>query len=121
MRSARSATAAWSWPPARRSRKALRQTSCPIPRSSAPIWEMTMLEVKQLSISYGQHRALEDASLKIGRGEIVVILGANGAGKSSLLKAVSGICEGRAYGNITMQGRDILGLPANRIVEEGIA
>lgn len=80
-----------------------------------------MLEIKQLSVSYGQHRALEGASLKIGRGEIVVILGANGAGKSSLLKAVSGICEGRASGDITMQGRDILGLPANRIVEEGIA
>lgn len=82
---------------------------------------MTMLEIKQLSVSYGQHRALEGASLRIGRGEIVVILGANGAGKSSLLKAVSGICEGRASGSITMQGRDILGLAANKIVDEGIA
>ncbi|WP_037087271.1 ABC transporter ATP-binding protein [Rhizobium sp. CF080] len=80
-----------------------------------------MLEIKQLSVSYGQHRALEGASLRIGRGEIVVILGANGAGKSSLLKAVSGICEGRASGSITMQGRDILGLAANKIVDEGIA
>ncbi|CDZ27837.1 Hypothetical protein NGAL_HAMBI1146_43090 [Neorhizobium galegae bv. officinalis] len=80
-----------------------------------------MLEVKGLSVSYGQHRALEGASLKVGRGEIVVILGANGAGKSTLLKAVSGICEGRATGAITMQGRDILGLAANRIVDEGIA
>ncbi|WP_105401708.1 ABC transporter ATP-binding protein [Neorhizobium sp. T7_12] len=80
-----------------------------------------MLEVKGLSVSYGQHRALEGASLKVGRGEIVVILGANGAGKSTLLKAVSGICEGRATGTITMQGRDILGLAANRIVDEGIA
>ncbi|CDZ72453.1 Hypothetical protein NGAL_HAMBI2610_40770 [Neorhizobium galegae bv. orientalis] len=80
-----------------------------------------MLEVKGLSVSYGQHRALEGASLKVGRGEIVVILGANGAGKSTLLKAVSGICEGRATGAITMQGRDILGLAANKIVDEGIA
>ncbi|WP_117194306.1 ABC transporter ATP-binding protein [Rhizobium terrae] len=80
-----------------------------------------MLEVKGLSVSYGQHRALEGASLKIGRGEIVVILGANGAGKSTLLKAVSGICEGRAAGTITMQGKEILGLAPNRIVEEGIA
>ncbi|UIK08644.1 ATP-binding cassette domain-containing protein (plasmid) [Neorhizobium galegae] len=80
-----------------------------------------MLEVKGLSVSYGQHRALEGASLKVGRGEIVVILGANGAGKSTLLKAVSGICEGRATGAITMQGREILGLAANKIVDEGIA
>jgi ABC-type branched-chain amino acid transport systems, ATPase component len=80
-----------------------------------------MLEVQGLSVSYGQHRALENASLKIGRGEIVVILGANGAGKSTLLKAISGICEGRASGTITMQGKDILGLAPNRIVDEGIA
>ena len=80
-----------------------------------------MLEVKDLSVSYGQHRALENAALKIGRGEIAVILGANGAGKSTLLKAVSGICEGRVTGTITMQGHDILGAPAHRIVEEGIA
>ncbi|SMC98888.1 ABC transporter ATP-binding protein [Rhizobium sp. RU36D] len=80
-----------------------------------------MLEVKGLSVAYGQHRALEGASLKIGRGEIVVILGANGAGKSTLLKAVSGICEGRTSGSISMQGRDILGMAPNKIVEEGIA
>lgn len=80
-----------------------------------------MLEVKGLSVYYGQHRALQGASLKVGRGEIVVILGANGAGKSTLLKAVSGICEGRAAGTITMQGRDILGMAPNKIVEEGIA
>ncbi|WP_313791077.1 ABC transporter ATP-binding protein [Neorhizobium turbinariae] len=80
-----------------------------------------MLEVQGLSVSYGQHRALENASLKIGRGEIVVILGANGAGKSTLLKAISGICEGRASGTITIQGKDILGLAPNRIVDEGIA
>jgi branched-chain amino acid transport system ATP-binding protein len=81
----------------------------------------TMLEVKDLSVSYGQHRALEKAALRINRGEIAVILGANGAGKSTLLKAVSGICEGRVTGTITMQGREILGAPAHRIVEEGIA
>jgi branched-chain amino acid transport system ATP-binding protein len=82
---------------------------------------MTMLEVRGLSVSYGQHRALEGASLRVARGEIVVILGANGAGKSTLLKAVSGICEGKVAGSVTLQGTELLGLPAHRIVEEGIA
>lgn len=80
-----------------------------------------MLEVRDLSVSYGQHRALEQAGLHVGRGEIVVILGANGAGKSTLLKAISGICEGEVHGSVMLAGVEMAGLPANRIVDEGIA
>jgi len=80
-----------------------------------------MLEVRGLSVSYGQHRALEDVSLRVEPGEIVVILGANGAGKSTLLRAIAGICEGRLSGAVDLDGQAILGLPANRIVERGIA
>ncbi|ADZ72367.1 ABC transporter ATP-binding protein [Polymorphum gilvum] len=80
-----------------------------------------MLEIKGLSAAYGQHRALEDVNLRVDRGEIVVILGANGAGKSTLLKAISGICEGQVGGSVVMQGTELLGMAANRIVEEGIA
>jgi len=82
---------------------------------------MTMLEVKAISAAYGQHVALQGVSLQVRPGEIVVILGANGAGKSTLLKAVSGICEGKVSGSVTLQGAELLGLPAHRIVEEGIA
>jgi len=80
-----------------------------------------MLEVQGISVSYGKHRALEDASVRVAKGEIVVILGANGAGKSTLLKAISGICEGHVSGSVRMDGTDLTDKPANRIVEEGIA
>ena len=80
-----------------------------------------MLEVKGLTVSYGQHRALEDAALHVKPGEIVVILGANGAGKSTLLKAVSGICEGKATGSVTLGGDELLGMKPDRIVEAGLA
>ena len=80
-----------------------------------------MLEVRGLSVSYGQHRALDDAALTVARGEIVAILGANGAGKSTLLKAVSGVCEGRVSGEVLLDGHALHELSADRIVEEGIA
>ncbi len=80
-----------------------------------------MLEVHDLSVRYGQHRALERASLRVAPGEIVVILGANGAGKSTLLRAIAGICDGTVDGAITMAGEPILGLPPHMIVEHGIA
>ncbi len=80
-----------------------------------------MLEVKDLSVAYGQHQALAGASLSVKPGEIVVILGANGAGKSTLLKALSGICEGRVSGSVALDGHPLDGLGPDRIVEEGIA
>lgn len=80
-----------------------------------------MLDVRDLSAAYGQHRALEGASLRVERGEIVVILGANGAGKSTLLKAICGICEGHVSGSITMNGHELVGEKPDRIVEQGIA
>ncbi len=80
-----------------------------------------MLEVRGLSVSYGQHRALEGAALRVAPGEIVVILGANGAGKSTLLKAVAGICEGRVAGSVTLDGEELVGRKPDRIVEAGLA
>jgi len=80
-----------------------------------------MLDVSHLSVSYGQHPALQNAAIHVSRGEIVVILGANGAGKSSLLKAISGISEGKVSGSVQMQGSELVGLSADKIVEAGIA
>lgn len=80
-----------------------------------------MLDVRHLSASYGRHRALDDVSLKVDTGEIVVILGANGAGKSSLLRAIGGICEGSVSGQVDLDGQPILGLPSSNVVEAGVA
>ncbi|KQI68370.1 branched-chain amino acid ABC transporter ATP-binding protein [Loktanella sp. 3ANDIMAR09] len=80
-----------------------------------------MLEMTNVTVRYGQHRALENAHVTVGKGEIVVILGANGAGKSTLLKAASGICEGAVTGDIRLDGTALNGLSANRIVDAGLA
>ena len=80
-----------------------------------------MLEVGNLSVSYGQHRALEGVSINVQKGEIVVILGANGAGKSTLLRAIGGMSEGDVSGDVTMDGVSISAMPSYEIVEQGIA
>lgn len=80
-----------------------------------------MLEVSGLSVVYGQHRALDDAALRVARGEIVVMLGANGAGKSSLLKAVAGVVPALPDKHVTLDGQNIAALPAHVIVEAGLA
>ncbi len=80
-----------------------------------------MLEVSGLSVVYGKHIALEAVSLSVGAGEIVVMLGANGAGKSSCLKALGGIVAHMPGARIALGGRDIAGLPAHAVVEAGLA
>ena len=80
-----------------------------------------MLEISALSVAYAQHRALSDAALSVGRGEIVVILGANGAGKTSLMKAIAGIVPSLPGKRIDLAGRDLSRLAAHEIVEAGLA
>jgi branched-chain amino acid transport system ATP-binding protein len=80
-----------------------------------------MLEIRNVGVRYGHHLALEGVSAKVEKGEICVILGANGAGKSSLLKAISGMVKVEAGSEIVMNGKTITGMKPHRIVEEGIA
>ena len=79
-----------------------------------------MLEIRDLTITYGKHVALDRASLSVVQGSMVAILGANGAGKSSLLGAVGGRVT-PASGQILYRGASLLDLPAHRLVDEGIA
>ena len=80
-----------------------------------------MLEVKNLSIRYGRHQALDRVSVTVAKGEVCVILGANGAGKSSLLKAIAGTIRVEPGSEIVMNGTPLVGMKAHLIVEQGIA
>jgi branched-chain amino acid transport system ATP-binding protein len=80
-----------------------------------------MLESRNVSVFYGRHRALENVSASVGQGEIVVMLGANGAGKSTFLRAIAGQVRKTDGGSVLMDGNDITRMPAHDIVEAGIA
>lgn len=80
-----------------------------------------MLEIRNLSLHYGQHLALDDISLSVGQGETVVVLGANGAGKSSLLKAAAGLVRPDVGSEIHFAGRDIVRMAPHLVLEAGIA
>ena len=80
-----------------------------------------MLKVSHLSVAYGQHRALDNVAIDIGRGEIVTILGANGAGKTSLLRAIAGVIKTLPGKQVLLGAHDLAALPAHEIVERGLA
>ena len=79
-----------------------------------------LLDVHDLDVRYGRVRAVSGISLSLARGEVVAVVGANGAGKSSLLRAILGI-EPLAAGRIEFDGNDISGWPASRRVRAGLA
>jgi branched-chain amino acid transport system ATP-binding protein len=78
-----------------------------------------MLSVRDLDLYYGDAQALDGVSLEVPQGEIVAIVGANGAGKSSLIRTIAGIESPRA-GEIRFKDRRISGLPSHRICDLGI-
>ena len=78
-----------------------------------------MLQIDNLSVNYGAIRALDAISLSIEEGEIVTLIGANGAGKSTTLRAISGLAPPTS-GTITFNNEDITHLPADQIVRRGI-
>ena len=81
---------------------------------------MSLLEIADLKVNYGQIEALKGVSLRVEPREIVAILGANGAGKTTLMRTISGLLTPRG-GSIVFEGTDITRLGADRIVRLGIA
>lgn len=79
-----------------------------------------ILEINNLSVSYGPIKAVKKVSLEINQGEFVALIGANGAGKSSLLKAILGINKVE-NGNVAFLQKDITGKPTDKIVSSGLS
>ena len=79
----------------------------------------SILEIENLSVNYGAIQALQGISLHVQEGEIVTLIGANGAGKSTTLNTISGLLHAAA-GRIRYKGEDIAGMPADLIVKMGI-
>jgi len=79
-----------------------------------------MLEVKNLHVCYGVISALQGVSLSVKAGSIITLIGANGAGKSTTLRAISGLVKPRS-GEINFNGKNISGLPAHEIVKLGLS
>ena len=82
--------------------------------------QASMLKVKDLKVNYGGIEALKGISFDVEQGQIVTLIGANGAGKSTTLRAISGLVK-TASGAINFLGRDIIPFNAQQVVAEGIA
>jgi branched-chain amino acid transport system ATP-binding protein len=81
---------------------------------------MTMLSVEKLNVAYGPIQALRDVDIAVSAGEVVGLIGANGAGKTSLLRTISGLINAQG-GSIRFQGEEIRSVATGRIVRAGIA
>jgi branched-chain amino acid transport system ATP-binding protein len=90
-----------------------------MPADAGPSTE-TLLELDDIHVFYGNIEALKGVSLTVGRGEIVTLIGSNGAGKSTTLRAISGTHKPRT-GTIRLDGKEIQGIPAHEVVKLGIA
>ena len=78
-----------------------------------------ILEIKNLSVSYGGIEAIKDISLDVEQGSIVTLIGSNGAGKSSTLRTIAGIVRAKS-GEVLFEGENLLGLSPDQIVKRGV-
>jgi branched-chain amino acid transport system ATP-binding protein len=79
-----------------------------------------MLRLEHLDVFYGAIHALRNVSLTVNAGEVVTLIGANGAGKSTTLRAITGLLTPRS-GRIVFEGEELTGVPAHRRVARGIS
>ena len=80
----------------------------------------TILKVDDINVYYGAIHAIKGVSFEVNEGEVVTLIGANGAGKSTILKTVAGLLSSRT-GSVLFMGKDLGGIPAHKIVPMGLA
>ena len=81
---------------------------------------MSMLKVEDLHVYYGSIHAIKGISFEVNEGEIVTLIGANGAGKSTTLNTITGLLKPRS-GSVTFEDHNIVGVPPHKIVSHGLA
>ena len=81
---------------------------------------MAMLEIKDLEVYYGMIQAIKGISFEVNEGEVIALLGANGAGKTTILHTITGLLEAK-QGKVSFDGKDITKVPAHKIVSMGMA
>lgn len=81
---------------------------------------MAMLEIKNLQVYYGVIHAIKDVSFEVNEGEVIALIGANGAGKTTILHTVTGLIAAK-NGEVLYEGKDLQKIPAHKIVSMGIA
>src|SRR6185295_8631621 len=115
-----SVTGCLSWTTARRLPRARRPRCSAIRASSRPTLESpVLLELRALEVNYGGIRAVKGIDLEVREGELVCLIGANGAGKSTTLRAVCGLLAARA-GSVRYAGSDIAGTPVHELPRRGL-
>ncbi len=81
---------------------------------------MAMLEIKDLEVYYGVIQAIKGISFEVNEGEVIALIGANGAGKTTILHTITGLLEARK-GSVVFEGKEITKVPAHKIVSMGMA
>ena len=81
---------------------------------------MAMLEIKDLQVYYGMIQAIKGVSFEVNQGEVIALIGANGAGKTTILHTITGLLAPKA-GSVLFEGKDITKIPAHKIVSMGMA
>ena len=81
---------------------------------------MAMLEIKDLEVCYGVIRAIKGISFEVNQGEVIALIGANGAGKTTILHTITGLVPAKS-GSILFEGKELTKTPAHKIVSMGMA
>ena len=81
---------------------------------------MSMLEIKDLEVYYGMIQAIKGVSFDVNEGEVIALIGANGAGKTTILHTITGLINAQK-GSVWFEGKDITKVPAHKIVSMGMA